>query len=213
MKTICLPLLAVLLAPPLFAQHGVDLLLDAEGVRRTGDVSGFTPGTQRFTPDFTNGWGAGAGLNWWLSDRVSLEAKASGFRSRLHVTTAGSDFVTEFDLGHAQVYPIMAVLQWHPVEHGTFQPYIGAGAAHIILKNVNEQIGSTGVRGIEFSDPTGLLLDAGLRLHISNKWDAVADVRYMPVETHGKTTFTGTNASVRLEVKPLIAGFGVAYRF
>ena len=38
-------------------------------------------------------------------------------------------------------------------------------------------------------------------------------VRYMPVETHGKTTFTGTNSSVRLEVKPLIAGFGVAYRF
>jgi outer membrane protein W len=93
------------------------------------------------------------------------------------------------------------------------QPYIGIGGAHIILKDVNQQIGIGGASGLHFSDPTGLLLDAGLRLHISNKWDAFGDVRYMPVETRGTTTFTGTGSSVRLQVKPLIAGFGVAYRF
>ena len=57
------------------------------------------------------------------------------------------------------------------------------------------------------------MLDAGLRIHISNKWDAFGDIRYVPVETRGDTTFPGTNATVRLEVKPLIAAFGVAYRF
>jgi len=212
MKTFCLLLAITVTAPCALAQHGVDLLLDAEGVRRTGTTKSLTVG-QEFTPDFSNGWGAGAGLNVWLSDRLSLEAKASGFRSRLRVTTRGSDFVSQADLGHAQIYPIMAVLQWHPVEHGMLRPYLGAGAAHIILKNVNEKLGSTPVTGIEFSDPTGLLLDAGLRLHISNKWDAFGDVRYVPVETRGSTRFTGTNAAVRLQVKPLIAGFGVAYRF
>jgi outer membrane protein W len=211
MKKLCLLLLVALAAPPVFAQRGVELLLDVEGVRRTGNTEPSIG--QQITPEFSNGWGAGAGLNVWLSDRLSIEAKASGFRSRLHVTTVGSDFVGHLDLGHAQVYPIMAVLQWHPMEHGMLRPYVGVGAAHVILKNVNEEIGSIGASGIEFSDPTGLLLDAGLRIHISNKWDAFGDVRYVPVETRGTTTFPGTNATVRLEVKPLIAGFGVAYRF
>ena len=211
MKRLAFLLLAASFATPMFAQRGVDLILDAEGVRRTGTTS-ISPGTQ-LVPEFSNGWGAGAGLNVWLSGRLSIEAKASGFRSRLRAQTIGSDFVGEVDLGHAQIYPIMAVLQWHPVEHGTVQPYIGVGAAHVILKNVNREISEIGASGIEFSDPTGLLLDAGLRMHISNKWDVIGDVRYMPVETRGNTRLTGTSSSVRLQVKPLIAGFGVAYRF
>ena len=213
MKRLVLLLLAGFVAMPIFAQRGVDLILDVEGVRRTGRTTNLSPGTEHFSPEFSNGWGAGAGVNVWLSDRLSIEAKASGFRSGLHVTTVGSDFVGQLDLGHAQIYPIMALLQWHPVEHGTVQPYIGAGGAHIILKDVNRQIGTSGAVGLHFNDPTGLLLDAGLRLHISNKWDAVGDVRYVPVETRGETTFPGTGSSVRLQVKPLIAGFGVAYRF
>lgn len=171
------------------------------------------PGQQSFFPEFSNGWGAGAGLNWWWSDRVSLEAKASGFRSRLRITAVGSDYVANIDLGHAQIYPIMAMVQWHPLEHGTFRPYIGAGATYVILKNVNEQIGNIGVRGIEFNDPTGLLLDAGTRIHFSDRWSAIADVRYVPVESKGETKFPGSTQTIRLQVKPLIAGFGVAYRF
>src|SRR6185369_17254549 len=172
MKTFCLLLAITVTAPCALAQRGVDLLLDAEGVRRTGETKSLSIG-QQFTPDFSNGWGAGAGLNWWLSDRVSFEAKASGFRSRLRVTTRGSDFVSQADLGHAQIYPIMAVLQWHPMEHGMLRPYIGVGAAHVILKNVNERIGNGGPNGIEFHDPTGLLLDAGTRLYFSDRWSLV----------------------------------------
>ena len=195
------------------AQRGLDVIVDVEGVRRTGHTVELTPNQAEFIPEFSNGWGAGVGLNWWLADRVSLEAKASGFRSRLRVTTVGSDFVTNADLGHAQIYPIMAVLQWHPFEHGMFRPYIGVGAAHVILKNVNERIGNGGPNGIEFHDPTGLLLDAGTRLYFSDRWSLIGDVRYVPVETKGTTTFVGSTSSIRLQVKPLIAGFGVVYRF
>ncbi len=213
MKKFCFLLLIAVAGPSLMAQRGLDLIVDAEGVRRTGGTRDLTPGQREFIPEFSNGWGAGVGVNWWLSDRVSLEAKASGFRSRLNVTTVGSDFVTNVDLGHAQIYPIMAALQWHPFEHGMFRPYIGAGAAHVILKNVNERIGNSGPSGIEFSDPTGLLLDAGTRLQLSDRWALSADVRYVPVETKGRTTFPGTASAVRLQVKPLLAGFGVVYRY
>jgi outer membrane protein W len=212
MKTLCLLLLAAVTAPCALAQRGVDLLLDAEGVRRTGKTQ-VAEGTQQLDPQFSNGWGAGVGVNVWLSDRFSIEAKAAGFRSHLQVITRGSDFIAIADLGHAQIYPLTAVLQWHPFEHGLLRPYIGAGGAHIILRNVNRKIGNSGATGIKFSDPTGLLIDGGIRVNISKRWDAYGDVRYVPLETRGNTTFPGTTAQVQLHVKPVIAGFGIAYRY
>jgi outer membrane protein W len=212
MKRLCFLLLLMTVARPLAAQRTLELILDAEGVRRTGQTLA-ARGTQQLTPNFGNAWGAGGGLNLWLSDRISVEGKIAGLVSHLHVQMRGSDFVVNADMGHAQIYPVMAVVQWHPVEHGTMRPYLGVGAAHIIMRNVNEQVGSSPATGIHFSDPTGLLLDAGLRLNMSKRWSFTGDVRYVPVETHGRTTFPGTESSVRFDMKPLIVSFGTAYRF
>jgi outer membrane protein W len=212
MKTLCLLLLAAVIAPTALAQRTLELIVDAEGVRRTGKTRSEI-GVQELRPTFGTGWGIGGGLNLWLSDRVSVEGKVAGFLSRLNVQTRGSDFVVNAQLGHAQIYPLMAVVQWHPVEHGAMRPYIGIGAAHVILRNVKEQIGSSGASGIRFHDPTGLLLDAGLRIAMSKRWSLSGDVRYVPVETRGRTELTGTAASARFEMKPLIVGFGTAYRF
>lgn len=212
MKKLCLLLLLVVVARPMVAQHAVELIVDAEGVRRTGNSTSAV-GVQQIVPRFGTGWGLGGGLNFWLSDRVSVETKGGGLLTHLNAQLRGSDYVVNVDLGHAQIYPIMAVLQWHPTEHGTFRPYIGAGAAHIILRNVKEQIGTTGASGIHFSDPTGLLLNAGLRMEMSKRWSLFGDARYVPVETRGRTTFPGTTSSVRFDMKPLIVAVGTAYRF
>lgn len=213
MKKLSLLLLTVAIAVPMFGQKKVELILDAEGVRRTGNTTSFSPGTQRFVPNFNSGWGLGGGVNIWLSDRVSVEGKVAGMVSQLSVQTFGSDFFFNVDLGHVQIYPVMAVVQWHPFEHGTVRPYFGAGAVHTIMRNVKEKIGASGATGIEFNDPTGLLLDGGLRVQMSDRWSLTGDARYVPVETRGQTRFPGTTASVRFETKPLLVSFGAAYRF
>src|SRR5712692_7762107 len=117
------------LALPAMAQKRVDLFFDVEGVRRTGMTSGFTPGITRFEPQFQSGGGVGAGVNWFLSDRVSLETKVAGLGTKARLRVIGSDFVGTADLGWAQIYPISAVIQWHFLEHGFVRPYVGAGAA------------------------------------------------------------------------------------
>lgn len=209
MKRFAAALALMLIALPLLAQHAVEVIVDAEGVRRTADDVTFAPGRTRFVPTFATGGGVGVGVNLWLSDRFSFEAKAAGVESHLTVRSAGSDFVVNADLGYAQIYPITAVLQWHPMEHGTLRPYLGVGAAHIILRNIEKRSDLN----VRFDDPTGLVVDGGFRLRLSDKWSVIADARYIAIETRTKATFVGTNAVTELHVRPLIVGVGVGYRF
>jgi len=204
-------LLALLLAEPLTAQTRIDFLLDAEGARRTGHNVSFSPGI-RFDPQFGTGGGLGAGLNFFLSDRVSIEAKAAALESQLRIRIVGNDFIATANLGKAKIYPISAVLQWHLSEHGTIRPYIGAGIAHVILQNVNRSISSSAT-GIHFKDPTGLVVDGGLEFNLSKRFGIYGDARYIPVETKSTATFVGTSSSVKMNVRPLIVSAGLAWRF
>lgn len=199
------------LAAPLAAQKHTDLLIDVEGVRRTGTNAEFTPGVTRYEPSFRTGGGIGGGVNVYFTDRVSLEMKVAALESRMRVRTMGSDFVATADLGNAQIYPITALLQWHMVEHGSFRPYIGAGVGHIVLRNINRNFGSA--TGVHFQDPTGAVIDAGVELRTSHRFGFVGDVRYVPVETTARARFVGTSSDVVMHVRPLIAGFGLAYHF
>jgi outer membrane protein W len=203
--------LAVLIAVPLAAQRRIDFLIDAEGARRTGHNVSFSPGI-RFDPQFGTGGGIGAGLNFFLSDRVSIEAKAAALESRLRVRIVGTDFIATANLGKAKIYPISAVLQWHLAEHGTIRPYIGAGVAHVILHNVNRSVSSSAT-GIHFKDPTGLVVDGGLEFNLSKRFGIYGDARYIPVETKSTATFVGTSSSVEMNVRPLIVSAGLAWRF
>jgi outer membrane protein len=211
MYRLMIALLTVLAAAPLIAQRRIDLLIDAEGARRTGHNETFTPGV-RFDPQFGTGGGAGVGLNFFISDRVSIEAKAAALESRLRVRIVGSDFIATSDLGRAQIFPISAVLQWHLSEHGTIRPYLGAGVAHVILRDVNHSVTSS-ASGIHFKDPTGLVVDGGLEVNLSKRFGIYGDARYIPVETKSTASFVGTSAAVTMNVRPLIVSGGIAWRF
>ena len=137
----------VLVAIPAFAQRRVDIFFDVEGVKRTGRLSTFSPGTTRFEPSFQNGGGAGGGFNLFVSDRLSFEAKVAALGTKSRIRVIGSDFIITADLGWAQIYPISATMQWHLLEHGTVRPYIGVGVVHTILKNINKRIGPTATSG------------------------------------------------------------------
>jgi outer membrane protein len=204
--------LAMLFAAPLFAQHRVDVLLDAEGAHRPGRNASVSTGVH-FDPQFGTGGGVGLGLNFFLTDRVSIEAKAAALESQLKVRTIGSDFFAVADLGRAQIYPITALLQWHLSQHGTIRPYLGAGVAHVILRNINHSVGSTGASGIHFKDPTGLVVDGGLEVRLSKRWSILGDARYIPVETKSEAAFIGTSSSVKMNVRPLIVSAGLSWRF
>jgi outer membrane protein len=210
MRVAAVAVLILVVAVPAVAQRRVDLIFDVEGVRRAERVS-FVPNTVQYIPEFDEGGGLGGGVNLFFSDRVSLELKVAGLASRLRVRRTGSDFVTTADLGYAQIYPITAVLQWHMLEHGSFRPYIGAGAGHIILRNIEKDF--IGLTGVEFDDPTGLVVNGGVRIPFSSRWAAYGDARYTPIETQARARFIGAPNIEEIDVRPLIVSFGLAYSF
>lgn len=203
----------LLAATPLFAQRRIDLELDVEGVHRTGANTAYSPGLVRFEPSFRNGGGVGAGLNFFFSDRMSLEVKVGGMQGETNLRIVGQDSVQIIRLGNAQMYPISALLQWHPIDHGLIRPYIGGGVAHTILHNINRQIPTTTATAIKFRDPTGFMLDGGIELALARKWSLYADGRYVPLETKSRATFVGTTSATELSVKPLLVSFGIALHF
>lgn len=212
MKQLIVVLVAAFIAAPAMAQRHrrVDLILDAEGVRRTGTTK-FEPNVVRYEPRFDTGGGVGGGINWFFSDRVSIELKVAALKSRLHVRRSGSDFVAVADLGYAQFYPITAVVQWHMLEGTAIRPYVGAGVGHVIVRNIERR--TFGLSGVRFEDPTGVVLDAGLELSLSKRWSVIGDARYTPIETGSRVTFAGTTSRVKIDVKPLVVSTGIAFRF
>jgi outer membrane protein len=211
-KNVAWAVLFLLTPIPLLAQHRVDFFVDAEGVRRNAQNSDFTPGI-RFEPSFDTGGGVGGGINYFFTDRVSLEAKVSGLASKMRVRVIGSDFVAVADLGYAQFYPISATLQWHLLERGAIRPYIGAGVSHVILRNISKGVGNSGATGISFKDPTGFVVDGGLEFNLGSRFSLFGDARYIPIETDSRATFTGTSAALKMHVRPLIVSAGLAYHF
>ncbi|HEX8171839.1 MAG TPA: OmpW family outer membrane protein [Thermoanaerobaculia bacterium] len=196
----------LLIALPSLAQR-VDLILDVEGVRRNDDGPSRPI---RYDPTFETGGGIGGGVNWHFSGRTSLEVKIAALVSEMHVQITGSDFVARANLGRAQMYPITAVLQWHPVEKGSLRPYLGVGVAHVITRNIEA---TPLTPAIEFEDPTGLVLDAGLRIPFSKRWSLAGDARYVPVETRGSARFGSDDQVAELHVRPLVVGVGIVYHY
>jgi outer membrane protein W len=211
MQKLLVALVITLVATPLLAQRRVDLIFDVEGVRQNSEPSEFTPNETRFEPRFSTGGGLGLGVNWFFSDRLSLEAKAAAIESTVRVRISGSDYITFANLGNAQIYPLTAIVQWHLNEHGAIRPYLGAGASYTILHNIEKK--SSGFTGVNFKDPIGLVLDGGLEWRLSTKWGLNADVRYVAIETSSRATFVGTRSSVELDSRPLIAAAGIVYHF
>ena len=210
MKHVVLFLAALLVALPAVAERKLELIVDVEGVRRS-EIGQVTGGV-RYQPDFDNGGGIGAGLNWWLSDRTSLEVKVAGLESQMHVRIVRSDAIIQGDLGSAQLFPLTAILQWHPLEGTGIQPYIGVGAAYILLRDIE---GTSATPDVTFEDPMGLVLNAGLRVPLSKRWSFTGDARYIPVESSGSVRFGEGSDAARadIHVRPLVIGLGVAYHF
>ena len=210
MKQLMAFLAVAAIAAPALGQRNVVFFVDAEGVRPSSKAT-FEPNVIRYEPRFDNGGGLGGGINFFFGERVSIETKVAGLASRLHVRRSGSDFVTVADLGFAQIYPITALLQWHMLEGTAIRPYVGAGVGYVILRNISKQ--TSGLGGVNFENPVGLVVDGGLELSLSKRWSVLGDARYTPIESRSRVTFVGTTSTAKVDVKPLTVSAGIAFRF
>jgi outer membrane protein W len=200
---------AIVTALPLAAQRRVDLLVDVEGVYRQSGIAA-EGGVAIYSPRFETGGGVGAGVNVWMTGRVSLEVKAAVLASEMELRFVDGDAVSVVDVGFVNMIPISAVVQWHPFEDVGVRPYFGAGLVYVIMQDIGER---AQIPRTDFGASTGLLLNAGVRIPLSKRWAVTGDARYVPVETRGTVRFGDGETGGDLDVRPLVLSFGVAYTF
>jgi outer membrane protein W len=161
--------------------------------------------------NFDGTLGYGIAANVFFGERISTEFAIVrvnsdvGFRQRA-VANANS---------RAELMPITAVLQFHFAPHGTIDPYIGAGAAYVLIDDVDtpEELNNLDFERLDFKDDVGLALNAGLGIRLTNNFGLTLDAKYVPLESSATAVRTTGSTDVKFKINPVILSAGLSLRF
>ena len=196
---------------PALADDGdVSLLITAHWLQKTGEDP-FEDGVtgQHLDIDFDPGAGLGFGINWFVTDTVSLEARSAGIWTEAEVRTVRTDAVSTLMLGSVRMYPTTAVLQYHFSRRGDFKWYVGAGVAYVIFDEFEHE---DLLGGAKLENDTGFTTNIGVDYSFSSQWDLNVDVKYVPFATSPGLTMDGQTTD-EFELEPFLVSAGVRYRF
>jgi outer membrane protein len=161
--------------------------------------------------NFDGSMGYGVAANIFFGDRISTEFAIVrvntdvGFRQR---AVANADT-------QAEMMPITAVLQFHLAPNGRFDPYIGAGAAYVLIDDVDtpEELNNIDFERLDFKEDVGLALNAGLGIRLGNNFGLTLDAKYVPLESSATAVRTTGSQDVDFEINPVILSAGLSLRF
>jgi outer membrane protein W len=168
-----------------------------------------TSPNQPFDINFKGKMGYGAGVNAFLGSNVSLaidaveakpEAELSGF-----ATGSG---------GSVRMIPLTGVLQFHFMPKGMLDPYVGAGAAYVLMDQVDKSGLPSNINKINFKDDAGLALNAGLAIGLGSHLAITLDGKYVPLKSSATVEYaTGATTSTKVKINPVIFSGGLTFRF
>ena len=67
--------------------------------------------------------------------------------------------------------------------------------------------------GLELDDSWGLALQVGADYMLDDRWMVNAQVRYIDIDTTGKTSLNGDRVKVDVDVDPFVYMVGLGYKF
>lgn len=161
--------------------------------------------------DGTMGYGVAANIFW--GERISTEFAISRVNTDVNVRQRAVNNAGDTE---AEMMPITAVLQFHFAPHGTIDPYIGAGAAYVLIDDVDapDELNNIDFESLDFDDDVGLALNAGLGIRITNNFGLTLDAKYVPLESSARAVRTaGNGQDITFDINPVILSAGVSLRF
>jgi outer membrane protein W len=154
-----------------------------------------------------SGGGPGLALQYFVSDRLSIDVSAAGFRvSEARAIVRSGDAIGIFELGEVDIAVFTGLVRWIVGRSGNLTWDVGAGAAHVIFDDFEEDLPGGGRLGSD----TGLVVSTGLDWALGARWGIAADVRYVPFET-GAALRGESDRGFGFE--PVIVTAGVRYTF
>jgi outer membrane protein W len=174
----------------------------------------------------TSGEVGGTGMRLELSSGIGLEYEAvvrfsdlfgaeftvGGIYHSLDVTDGCCDGL---DGGSVWLFPLTAMAQIHLPLSGTWDPYAGLGIAMVFpYYRYSADLGDAGVERLDLEGDAGLAAQIGINYAIDRRWRANLDLRYLGVTLDARVrTIDGDLQPVSLDIKPLVIGLGLNYRF
>lgn len=169
----------------------------------------------------TAGGSAVPGGNVKIDSEWSIEGEVSYFLTPNLAVSAAAGFPPEFTIeaagalqglgtaGKMRGGPAGVFLQYHFNRAGKVSPYVGAGAAFLVVFGTEDGVMSN----VEADSAVGTSLQAGANIWLNDRWGAFIDVKKVFIETEATGTLGGAPVHADVTIDPLVTNFGVAWRF
>lgn len=115
------------------------------------------------------------------------------------------------------VLPPTLTLQYHFAPDGGFRPYVGAGLNYTIFYNeraASSLEAAVGATDVSLSNSFGWALQAGADIPLNDSLFLNFDVKYIDMDTTARLRTTAAGEQqVRVDINPIVVGFGIGMRF
>lgn len=154
------------------------------------------------------------GLNfaYMLTDKVGVELLAATPFSH----DVGVQGPVNLKLGSIKHLPPTVSLVYYPLNNASaFKPYVGAGVnfTWFFDEDLSSAAKGAGFDGFSLENSWGLAAQIGADYMINDNWMVNAQVRYIDIETTGKTSLNGDRVKVDVDVDPWVYMVGLGYKF
>lgn len=161
------------------------------------------------------------GLNfaYMLTDKVGIELlAATPFSHDVGIagSPAGLDALNGKLASIKHLPPTLSVV-YYPLNNGSaFKPYVGAGVnfTWFFDEDVSGSAEAKGFDDLTLENSWGLAAQIGADYMLSDNWMVNAQVRYIDIDTTGKTNLDGVGRlKVDVDVDPWVYMVGLGYKF
>lgn len=156
-------------------------------------VGSSTRPTLNMTYMLTDHWGVDVLAAWPFEHSISAKGALNG------------------KVGTTKQLPPTIGLQYHFMPKNSVRPYVGVGVNYTHFWD--EDLNATGkavLGSLELEDSVGIAGQLGVDMDLNKDWFVNADLRYMDLNTKGKTSNVGT---VKVEIDPWVFIVGIGTRF
>lgn len=182
----------------------------AEGTFNAGDP------VEPFDVDLSGDTGYGLSGTLFLGNRVSAELAVSQVKTTIELDELDAE--TRRQSRTSTIMPITATLQYHFAPNAMIDPYIGVGAAQILLGKIDELEGGGDEDDLSVADidsaGTSYLVNLGVSIELTETFGALIDAKYIPGGSKARARLNDPAATeTDIEFSPIIVSIGLSYRF
>lgn len=158
-------------------------------------------------------------FTYFFTKNIAAELILGTTKHDVHTTGSnlspiGGPTSADVNLGSVYLLPPTLTLQYHFYAGKVFKPYVGAGVNYTIFYNVKS---GPVVKDVKYDNAFGYAFQAGFDLMITDKYFINVDAKKIFLNTDVKVDAsnlaTGLTIPAKVDINPLLLGFGVGMKF